>query len=384
MTPQNIFCTAPWSGLTVKENGEVLTCCVGQTSLGNLNQQGIDHILQSSTLSKIKQKMLSGAPDFENCKECVRQQSHAGIAPVREHYNHFYPTVTTDQTRLQCLDIRWNNLCNLSCMYCTPKLSSTWQDRLNIKRSPVAKDYQDELLEWILLRSHDTKEITLVGGEPMLMKQNFKLIESLPDQCKISIITNLNYDLPQLPCIPKMLSRPKENTIWNVSLENTGKQFEYVRHGADWQQIRSNLMYLTQHWKELVSVNFVFCMFSAFDIVETVKILHGLGVKKITFSPINMCPTLDVFNMPEPIRLAAANQLQMAQEWHLENIPPDDRSLYPLKGLDAIIDQLSKPSTANFISRQVFFDKIKWYDSYNTQKFHDLWPNVIDLVEKYL
>jgi MoaA/NifB/PqqE/SkfB family radical SAM enzyme len=384
MTTQNVFCTAPWVGLTIREDGHVRTCCIGEKSLGDLNKQSIDDIVRSPTLIDIQQKMLSGLPDLENCKSCVSLQEKSGIATLKEHYNQFYPTFDPNQIELMCLDIRWNNACNLSCMYCTPKFSSVWQDRLEIKRSSVVKDYQDNLLQWILDRSHQTQEITLVGGEPLLMKQNYALIDQLSDQCKISIITNLSYDLPRLPCITKMLSRPKENTIWNVSLDNTGSQFEYVRQGASWQQVKDNLIYLNQHWNELVSVNFVVSMFSVFEVVSTVQILHQLGVKKITFLPITSNSAIDVFNMPDSIRLVAAKQLRLAQQWHFANIFHEDRDLYPLKGLDIIIEQLSKPNAHPLISKDAFFEKIKWYNSYNTQNFQDLWPNVIDLVEKYL
>jgi hypothetical protein len=45
---------------------------------------------------------------------------------------------------------------------------------------------------------------------------------------------------------------------------------------------------------------------------------------------------------------------------------------------------LSNPNTHPSISKDEFFEKINWYDSYSTQNFQYLWPNVIDLVEKYL
>jgi MoaA/NifB/PqqE/SkfB family radical SAM enzyme len=384
MTTQKVFCTAPWAGFTVRENGQVLTCCVGKIPLGNLNQQSIDSIVKSPTLVEIQKKMLSGESNLENCKFCIDEQKKSGVAGLQQHYNRFYPTFDPDQVKLKCLDIRWHNTCNLGCVYCTPTFSSVWQDRLKIKRSTVVKDYQDELLEWILDRSSETEEITLVGGEPMLMKQNYSLINQLSDQCRISIITNLSYDLSRLPCITKMLSRPKENTIWNVSLDNIGKQFEYVRNGSSWQQVSDNLQYLNQHWNNLVNINLVYSMFSAFDIVKTVQVLHQLGFKKINFVSINENPSVDVFNMPEPIRQAAAEQLQLTKQWHFENIHPEDKDFYPLNGLDAMLDHLSGLNVQSTITKDTFFDKIKWYDQYNTQKFQDLWPNVIDLVEKYL
>jgi len=384
MTKQQVYCTAPWTGLTVREDGHVRTCCVGNTSLGNLNQTSMPEILKSQSLKDIQQNMLSGRPDRENCQSCIDLEKQAGLATLKEHYNLFYPDFTEDQLRLKSLDIRWNNACNLGCMYCTPTFSSVWQDRLKIKRESVTKPYQDDLLQWILDRSPEIDEVMLVGGEPMLMKQNYELLNRLADQCKISIITNLSYDLPSLPCTPKLLSRPRLNTKWNVSLENTGHQFEYVRNGGEWDLIEHNLRYLSQHWPESVSINFVYSMFSAFDIAETIETFHRFGIKKINMFPINDTPNMDVFNMPEAIRKKAAQELESVRNWHFENLHSEDRDFYPIQGIDAVLDQLIESSKPAAVTLKMFKDQINHYDHYNKQKFQDLWPNVIDLVEKYL
>lgn len=384
MSNNKVFCTAPWVGITIREDGHVRTCCVGGTSLGNLNQINIVEILESDTLKQIQQRMLSGEPDLENCQSCIKSQQQTGLATLQEHYNKFYPKIVKEQVELKCLDIRWNNTCNIGCMYCGPTFSSVWQDRQKIKRSLVVKDYQDELLDWILKKSHQIKEVMLVGGEPMLMKQNYALINQLPDQCQVSVITNLSYNLPELPCTPKLLNRPRSNTLWNVSLDNIGMQFEYVRNGGNWSQIESNLKYLNQHWPESVSINFVYSMFSAFSLVETIQTLHKLGAKKINLFTITSNPTMDLFNMPAPIRQLAAEQIRLAQQWHVDNLHPEDKDLYPLQGTDAILKHLESSVKITSITSKMFYDKINWYDQYNQQKFRDLWPNVIDLVEKYL
>lgn len=379
-----VYCTAPWTGLTVREDGYVRTCCVGTKLLGNLSETSMPEILKSQSLKEIQQNMLSGKPDQENCRVCIDLEKQTGLASQRAHYNLFYPDFAEDQLKLKSLDIRWNNACNLGCMYCSPTFSSIWQDRLKIKREPVTKPYQDDLLQWILDRSPEIDEVMLVGGEPMLMKQNYELLNRLSDQCKISIITNLSYNLPSLPCTPKLLSRPRLNTKWNVSLENTGHQFEYVRNGGEWALIEHNLRYLSQHWPETISINFVYSMFSAFDIVETIKTFHRFGIKKINMFPINDTPNMDVFNMPNIIRKKAAQELESARNWHFENLHSEDRDFYPIQGIDAIFDQLVESSKPAAVTLKMFKDQINQYDQYNKQKFQDLWPNVIDLVEKYL
>jgi len=379
-----VYCTAPWVGLTVREDGHVRTCCDGTTSLGNLNQTTIDKIIDSELLNEIRHDMLSNSPNLKNCANCVKSESQSGLASLRQHYNKFYSVNDYSTFKLKNLDIRWNNICNLGCMYCSTSFSSTWQDRLSVSRSPVVKNYQDELLNWILEQSDQLQEIMLVGGEPMLMKQNYALLNQVPDQCKVSIITNLSYDLPNLPCITQLLSRPKENTVWNVSLENINGQFEYARSGGKWEQVRKNLEYLTIHWPETISINFVYSMFSAFGMLETIQTLHNIGIKKINMIPISHQPTMDVFNMPHPVRLAAAKELEAVIHWHFENLHPNDKDLYPLQGADAILNQLLQSAPSSVVSSEDFLNKIAWYDQYHHINFKQLWPNVIDLVEKYL
>lgn len=387
-----IYCTAPWVGLTVREDGHVRTCCMGNISLGNLNQNSMDEVLASHQLKQIKQQMLAGQPDQENCKSCILEEKHTGFSTLKNHYNKYYPKFDHDHFELQFLDVRWNNSCNLGCVYCNERFSSVWENRLKIKRAPVVKPYQDDLLQWILDRSGEISELMLVGGEPMLMKQNYELLNQLSDQCKLSIITNLSYDLPKLPCTPRLLSRPRQNIRWNISLENTGMKFEYVRNMGKWSQIENNFRYLTQHWPETISINFVYSMFSAFDIMETIRTFHQFGIKKINLFPISVTNrdsssnnhSMDIFNMPASIRIKAAQELELAREWHHENLHPEDRDFYPIQGIDIIINQLNESENQPSVTLNMFRDQIAWYDQYNNQKFKDLWPDVIDLVEKYL
>lgn len=374
------FCTAPWNGLTVREDGDVKTCCVGGTTLRNLNNSTIHGIEKSDSLIAIRNAMKNNTPDSKNCSFCVDQESKS-IPSLREHYNRYYSSAENN-LNLQVLDIRWNNFCNLRCMYCGPQFSSTWDSVLHKNKVITIKNYQDELADYIVSRSHEIKELMLVGGEPMLMKQNYKLIESLPETSRISIITNLAYDLENLPCIDSLLSR-KNNIVWNISLENTGTQFEYVRQLAAWNQIEKNLLFLSKHYPDTVSINFVYSMFSAFEIDDTIEKLQKLGVKKFNLIGIIGNPTMDVLLMPEQVKVLAAAKLSRAIAVHKSLLHPDDVALYPLHGADTFLTAL-KIKTVTPISKQEFYKKIEWYDQWSSQKFEHLWPHVIQLIELYL
>jgi radical SAM protein with 4Fe4S-binding SPASM domain len=376
----SVYCTAPFNGLTIREDGHVRTCCSGITSLGNLNQESIKNIQHSPILNQIRESMLKN--DFhKNCKTCVSLEHSSGLSSLREHYLKFYPE--HNKFQLKNIDVRWNNSCNLGCLYCGPRFSSTWADRLNTHSSSPVKSYQGELLDFILQRIDEIDEISLVGGEPMLMKQNYELIAKLPGTARISILTNLSYDLERLPCMPKLLSRPRKNTIWNISCENINEQFEYVRNGAKWDQLETNLKFLVQHWPDDVTINMVYSVFGAFDLIETVQRFHQLGIKKFNFQPYYGPSAIDVFSMPPAVQLLAGQILDDVIKLHYENIHPEDRDFYPLANLDLIKTKLPQ-AQGKFCSKKEFYNQVAWYDQWSSSKFKDLWPHVINLVELHL
>jgi MoaA/NifB/PqqE/SkfB family radical SAM enzyme len=377
-----IYCTAPFNGLTIREDGHVRTCCAGLISIGNLNDESIENIQRSPILDQIQKSMINNTP-HENCQLCMQYEQSSGASAIRQHYLKFYPNYSHNHLELRHIELRWNNSCNLNCMYCSPMFSSTWANKLKISNTSPVKNYQDDLLKFILRHVDKIDEISLVGGEPMLMKQNYELIAKLPNSARISILTNLSYDLERLPCIANLLDRPRENTVWNISCENIGQQFEYVRSGAEWTQIETNLKFLVQHWHDNVNFNMVYNMFSAFDLVETIRQFHQLGIKKFNFQNYHGSPAVDVFKMPIAIQTLASQTLDQLIELHAAHIHVEDIPFYQLTNLESIQNKL-KNAQKHTISKQEFYTQIAWYDQWNYIKFKDLWPHVIDLVELHL
>jgi len=372
------YCSAPWKGVTVRENGNVLTCCVGTKVLGNLRDQSIHEIMESDELKQIKDNMLTNTDD-DNCRMCKSQEKINNYATVRNHYVKYYPLVDNDFS-LEFLDIRWNNKCNLGCVYCDPEFSSVWEERKpRTAKLPARRDYQDELLAWVIDKSHEIRELSLVGGEPLLMKQNYELFRTLPQTAQISMITNLSYDLESLPCIDDLLKRPADKIIWNVSLENTHSKFEYIRNGASWDQVVKNFEFLAKHWPKTVSINMVYGLFSAFDLPATAQTLSELGINKINLMPVGRHTEMNLAYMPEPIRQQAIACLEQLVLEHQQRMGVD-AGLYPIEGLEEILTGLRNSNNPSMTRDQVL-KKIRWFDNWQkTNKFADLWPNVIDMV----
>jgi organic radical activating enzyme len=383
MNKASVYCTAPWNGLTVRENGRVLTCCVGRRTLADLNVASVNSIETSLVLKEIQQLMLDGRPDLENCASCINQEKNDGYSSLRNHYNTFYPTIDTTGLTLKYLDLRWNNTCNLACMYCGPHFSNTWNDKLKINNLKPVKSYQNELLDWILTRASHVKEIALVGGEPLLMKQNYELLKVLPLDSQISIITNLSYDLKNLPCLPDLLKRPADKILWTVSAENTHQQFEYVRQGANWLQFEENLKFLNQRWKNTINMNMVYSMFNAFNFLEIIKVFKSFDIHKFNLLPIDGNNQLNVSFMPLPVRLEAKKILNQVIHYHRESLHPEDRDFYPIQGFESVLSHLEKGSDKT-IELLDFQNRINWYNQWSKIKFQELWPNVVALTNQYL
>lgn len=379
----SVYCTAPWNGLTVRENGQVKTCCAGNKVLIDLNVDNINDIEKSNVLQEIREIMLTGNPDIKNCANCIKQEKNDGYSTLRNHFNTFYPEFDSNCITLRYLDLRWNNTCNLACMYCGPGFSNTWNNKLKQNELKPVKPYQNELLSWVLERAQHVKEISLVGGEPLLMKQNYELLKVLPLDCQIVMITNLSYDLKNLPCLPDLLKRPVDKVHWVISAENTHQQFEYVRQGANWNQFEENVKFLCQHWRNSLTLNMVYSMFNALNLLEIVKTYKELGLQKFNLLPIEGHNSINVSFMPTPIRALAKEILNQIVDYHYNSLHPEDRELYPIQGFEQISDHLDQGGE-QVIGLADFQKQIKWYDQWSITPFQDLWPNVVELTNQHL
>lgn len=354
-------------------DGSVKTCCLGTENLGNLNETSIQDIINSPVLKKIQQELRSGTS--ANCKACYLDDQQSNYASLRQYYQKYYPIDDDSKEILEVLDVRWNNKCNLSCQYCHPHASSVWEEKLQIKPTRARKPYEDDLLNWILPQIDGLREILLQGGEPMLMKQNYSLFKLAPQDCQFSIITNLSYDIKNLPCIDDLLARPKNKIIWNISAENIGSKFEYIRTGANWEEFKNNLLWLTNQWSDTVSMNMVYFIFSSHDILDTIKTFYSLGVKKFNLMSLHNHPQLLLNTMPQHVQKQALDILYEVKQWHQTTFGCD-AELYPISGIDGLISGLQSPTSHAIIDKKSFYDKIAWLDSWTDKKFSSLWPEL--------
>lgn len=239
----NFYCAAPWRGLHINPRGDVKTCCAGNPNLlGNLNTQTIEQILNSKLMVEIRQELSQGRP-HEYCTNCVRAERF-GADSERKWHNDVNPDIDFATAGTQyhypvIVDVRWNTTCNLSCNYCGEFCSSKWAAIKSIPFKSGARPYYEQVCDFIEQHYEHIHEVALVGGEPLLLPENNRLLDVVPSTAIITLITNLNVDLENNKIFKKLATRNKVG--WSMSFDNIGERFEYVRHGGSWPMLTKNL-----------------------------------------------------------------------------------------------------------------------------------------------
>lgn len=166
---------------------------------------------------------------------------------------------------LEHLDIMLSSDCNLACVYCSPELSTSWQkeianggeyiignhkiknDNFTLLWSKMKQKHRttDTRFFSLLLReitlAKSLKEVTILGGEPLLSNFLVKLVKSTCDRqiTKIEIISGLGVSTTRLTNI---LQKIKDKKIkFNISAESTNNFFEFIRYGNDWTGFKNKI-----------------------------------------------------------------------------------------------------------------------------------------------
>lgn len=268
----DFFCAAPWRGLHINPRGDVKTCCAGDPNmLGNLNDQTIEQILHSPTMQEIRQSLRAGIP-HSYCYNCVQAERYG--RSERDWHNNVSPefncrNATDFEHSPALIDIRWNTTCNLSCNYCAPACSSKWAALKKVPFKSGARPYYEQVCDYLEQHKPSIKEVALVGGEPLLLPENERLLDVIPSDCVVTLITNASVDLTQNKIFNKLANRTRVG--WSLSFDNIGQRFEYVRHGGNWDLLVNNLALLKKlmqtngHWG---GIHAVYNLYNATRLVE--------------------------------------------------------------------------------------------------------------------
>jgi len=264
LTKSSTFCMYPWIHFHAYPTGSAYPCCMAdmQFPVGDMRKNTIQEIWNQAPMKEIRRRMLSEKP-VSACNRCYEQESAgfvSGRMSANKHHGHLInrvhetaPDGTLDRFELTYWDIRFSNLCNLSCRSCGHIFSSSWyQDQAKLagpewKKTHKVLNYAGrfETDAWDQLVDHieHVEQIYFAGGEPLLMEEHYKILDELVRQKKFNVrlIYNTNFTHTNL----------KDKSVfeyWKLfdsvsvgaSLDGSGKYGEYIRKGTEWSKIEQN------------------------------------------------------------------------------------------------------------------------------------------------
>ena len=269
MVNKDTFCSYPFESLFLETSGNVKPCCSLVSIMGNIKNNSLKEIMEGGVAREIRESITKGEwhPQCYDCKlmESKGMQSQRSSPEIQARFDDMKDIIHPDYFKLQDTDIRWNNTCNLSCTYCDSHFSSQWANAKNNTQWKQKQDAPEILIEYLEEHKDTYKEANLLGGEPLLLKPNLKLMETFPD-IKYNVLSNLSTPIQTNKIAQKLLTLP--NVQWQVSFETLGKRFEYVRNGGDWDRFESNVKYIYENSGKRLTPFPTYCVYPALYLEE--------------------------------------------------------------------------------------------------------------------
>ena len=374
----NFYCAAPWRGLHINPQGNVKTCCAGDPNmLGNLNANTIEEILNTDLMTEIRTSLAQGIP-HEYCSNCVKSERF-GADSERAWHNHVNPNfdyaAAGDHYHYPVIfDVRWNTTCNLSCNYCGPSCSSKWASIKNIQFRSGTRPYYEQVCDFLDQHGEHIHEVAMVGGEPLLLPENERLLDVVPESTIITLITNMSVDLQKNRVFQKLAQR--RNVGWSMSFDNIGDRFEYVRHGADWQLLQDNLQtvkYLMQNNGHWGGIHAVYNIYSATRVCEFRQFAQDTGTT-VLWQNLFHPDYLDPFQHGPEVAELASQEIRRFSAMNVAKTPAEQRFF------DRVLAKYSQ-SMPNPIIQQKFRQHIQDNETVfhpdKAGEFARLWPELI-------
>ena len=290
------YCSSPFNSIFLDTYANVSSCCAGTEMWGDLRKESIEDIINSEIATNIRNDVRNG--DVTSyCSQCSKNEKDSTNSQ-RGHFDYI-DIDTSVEFELKTLDVRWSNICNFSCIYCNEDFSSTWAKKKSISVPNDNLKKQEELLDYIEKNGGDKiKKIMMAGGEPLLQTQNNKLVDLVPNDTQITIISNMGVDLKKSSIFKKLSKMP--NITWSISMENVEDEYEYIRQGGNWEQMKSNIKYIKSNTTHIVNLLSIFNSFTIPNISKFINFAESNNVN-IIWQPILFYEQMNPYKMSNDI-----------------------------------------------------------------------------------
>lgn len=377
------FCIAPWSSIATATSGGYKPCCW----IFDACHDSLSEYITSDYLTDIKDTMLAG--EWHHlCKRCKIEES-SGITSKRKRENASWlktfnklDFTNYEDYPLSNLDLRLSNTCNLLCISCNPKSSSSiyhethanykntvhhYNDLYDkMKKSGVnsADVYSDEEIDKLISGINKHTTIYFAGGEPSLIKQGFVILNKLiEDELNkhVTLKFSSNFQVFNAQWVD-LLSQ--FSGIMSPSLDAVGPRAEFIRYGSDWNKIEDNFKNFYNQCNESYIIDIIptISILNIFYLHELIDWTRQFNIKNVIMefsNRLNAPRFLCVRNLPEDAKIDAISYLNNLINSSTVNLREKEKTQ-----LIELIKYIKQPALnimpgVNFVTEMNKLDKIR-------------------------
>jgi organic radical activating enzyme len=209
------------------------------------------------------------------------------------------------------VEVSFSNTCNFKCSYCSPLFSSKWMEEVKqlgpyptsdkFGRLDVLKEenkipylqsehnpYVEAFWKWWPNLYRDLHTFRITGGEPLLSKDTWKVLDYIIEEPnpnkKLNLSINTNLGIPDnlfnkfIEKIDKIISEDRVNEfIVYTSCDTWGEQAEYIRNGLEFNKFWDNINIILEKLpKVTVVIMSTYNMFSPFGYNKLLEEVYKL------------------------------------------------------------------------------------------------------------
>ena len=295
LSTSETFCIYPWIHLHTYPTGETYPCCHANMHdpIGTTKENTLKELWHSSSMKELRLNMMNNRRSHI-CNGCYEQEASgffSGRKSANKHHGHHIARVEDTKIdgaywkfNMTYWDIRFSNLCNLSCRTCGYIFSSSWyKDQVELAKNAgdlhwaennkvmnIAGRYDDDMLEQVLEHIDSVEQIYFAGGEPLTMHEHYAILDELVKRKRFDVRLIYNTNFTKVTFKDKTVFdywKLFDSVSVGASLDADGYRAEYIRTGTNWDLVVKNR---EQMQKE--------CPKADFYISATVSILNALHV----------------------------------------------------------------------------------------------------------
>jgi organic radical activating enzyme len=310
------MCLAKWTQVTMHlHNGMTHSCHHPTAHKIPLEEIALNPTALHNTMHKklARKEMLEGGKPSE-CDYCWNIEENSDAFSDRTYKSSepwsapYFEEITKGgwdkNYNPKYVEVAFSNACNFKCSYCSPMFSSKWAEEINqfgpYKTSTAFNNmelykeqgtmpylasqhnpYVEAFWKWWPSLYRDLHTFRITGGEPLLSKDTFKIldfiIETDTPNKKLSLCINSNLGVPEklfnefVNRIEKILDKELVHEfIIFTSCDTHGEQANYIRHGFDYKLFHERVDFLLDKFKTIT-----------IDIMSTYNALSVPGYKKL-------------------------------------------------------------------------------------------------------